>query len=165
MSTQNKTVTAVVEFVNSFAGLHGCTTPQDVTKHSTQKDALHDEGGGVLSAPNGQWAISLSYLNVAQAETLLMVLRDLSPLTAPTETTLTLRLSAYDEAAVKDEHLAQEISEGLLALDRLARNVASEGYRMISERARRRPILMQMTHHPFFQRLGIAHPVYALETA
>lgn len=146
-------------YATAFAGIFG-----NAIQPSEKPDTaflLEQPGGGVLIEPDGRWGLRLTALNPKAGQLLLLVLRDLSPLSAQTDNTLTLRISAYDEAAAKDAHLAEEICQALLQLDNLARRITNRGYDEIAEPALRRPLLMQLAHVSLFQRLGVGHSAYA----
>jgi len=145
--------------VTAFAGIFGSATPPSIK--ADPEAVLSQPGGGVLMGPEARWAIHLVTINPALGQLLLMVLRDLSPLSMQSDSTLILRITAYDEAAARDTALENEIRDGLKQLDRLARRVGTQGYAEIPERSLRRPLLMQMSHLPLFQRLGVGHSAYA----
>ncbi len=142
------------------------TSPSPASQVDTAVLAPHvSDADNVLLGPDGRWAVRLTHFTPMQAHLLLVMLNDLTPLSSQTEATLTLRLTAYDEAATRDVHLATEIRVGLEALETLARRMTNCGYADIAERRLRRPLLMQLAHLPLMQRLGVAHTTYAFDAA
>lgn len=149
--------------VTAFAGIQGSVTAHQTHSTDSSQNISHVplSDGNMLLDPSGQWVIRLRTLAPDTARTLLQVLRDVTPLSTQSDSTLIRRISAYDESASTNTELAAELKDGLSALNQLSHKITRSPYAQLSERPMRRTVLLQMATHPLFERLGVRLPAYS----
>lgn len=137
---------------NAFAGISGSVTG---IAPGLENDAR------LLVDPSGRWAIRLTALGRPAAQALLQILRDLAPPATQAEGNLIRQVAAFDVAARHDATLMTDITDGLAALDTLARKLTKRGYMDITERTLRRTLLGQISNLSLMDRLGVRTPAAA----
>ena len=141
-------------YATAFAGIHGSAVTHERATETV--NAVDLPQGSMLLDPAGAWAVRLQSFTARVSETLLIVLRDHGAQATQGDQPLLRRIQAYDESAAKDASLAEDIDNGVAALDALARKLTQRRYTEVHERAMRRTLLSQARHLPLLQRLLIS---------
>jgi hypothetical protein len=105
-------------------------------------------GSGVIVAPNGAWALTLTKLDAATGKALIRMTRDLYPHDQFDDAYYAKVVEALDQSAAKDDALAKLLTDGVAALDK-----ANDGSYLKATDARRLATLVGMQTDPFFQKV------------
>jgi hypothetical protein len=103
-------------------------------------------GAGMIMAPDGAWAMTLAKLDEPAAATLMRMARDLYPHDAIDDAAYAKVVEKLDQGAAKDAKSAQQLSDGVKALD-----AAAGGRYGAADEAKRLGILKSMENDAFVQ--------------
>ena len=107
---------------------------------------------GVVSSPNGAWAMEVKALKPETMATLIQFARDIYPHDQIADRYYAKAVKGHDEAAAKDVKHKTMIEEGVADLDRRAAAAGADGgYRAMGWEAERAALLRDVSSTVFFQ--------------
>lgn len=119
-------------------------------------------GAGMVTGPQGAWAVSVKNLKPETMQTLIQMARDIYPHDHLADKYYAGAVAGYDDQAGEDKDLKYLIEDGVTALDAMAAAQHGGRYVGVGWESDRVVLLEQIQDGPFFQKIrgGLVTGIY-----